>query len=102
MPDYLKEELEGVLLQDYSLANEADWRCSPENEGDILMSAVEYKEFDENAGYGQLVYDLSTAQSVRRALGLRDIVLYGWTSSKAGHSLSMNLFASWWVSYRFP
>jgi hypothetical protein len=57
MPDYLVNELESVLLLNFLLADEADWGASLENEGDLLVSAVKYKKFDENTGYGQLVHD---------------------------------------------
>ena len=72
------------------------------NRMDFLMSAAEYRLDSEGHAFRQLVYDLSTAQSVRRALGLSDVTLYGWTSAKIYGIVYMALYACWWVSYPFP
>ena len=69
------------------------------NRMDSIMSAVEYRLDSEGHAFRQLVYDLSTAQSVRRALGLSDVALYGWTSAKIYGIVYMALYACWWVSY---
>ena len=69
---------------------------------DLLMSAAEYKVDDEPAAYRQLIYDLSTAQPVRRAVGLPDVTLFGWTSNlNSDHTVSMHLYACWWVGVFF-
>ncbi len=84
------------------LAYHALWRnpvSLENNHMDFLMSAAEYKLASEGHAFRQLVYHLSTAQSVRRALDLSYVTLYGWTSAKIYGIVSMALYACWWVSY---
>src|SRR5579859_1509537 len=100
MPTNLKKRLRELIHMDYEVTHEANWLGSVEDpaEADLLLGAVEYKCFNQPVAYRQLVYDLSTAQSVRKALGLAEAILYGWTSAKTGQDLMMSLHASWWVS----
>ena len=102
MPTDLKKQLRHLMATDYEVTSEAHWSGTddPAN-ANLLFGAVEYKHFEEAVAYGHLVYDLSTAQSVRKALGLNDETLYGWTSVKAGQDLKMILYASWRVSQQF-
>ena len=98
------EELLRNPALDEDLAYQACWRDPPVIDAkhlDLLMSAAEYKLTLDQAGYRQLVYDLSTAQSVRRALGLRNVILFGWTLSKdpVYGRVSMHVYACWWVRF---
>ena len=103
MPTNLQKQLRKLIDTNYEVTSEADWSGSVEDPADanLLFGAVEYKSFDQPVAYRQLVYDLSTAQSVRKALGLEEEILYGWTSVKSGQDLTMILHASWRVSRQF-
>ena len=92
----------GILSLPTIDARYALWRNDPllyrDEEMNFLMSAAEYKLYIEDTAYKQLVYDLSTAQSARRALALADVTLYGWTSHKTPpRSIHMALHACWWM-----
>jgi hypothetical protein len=103
MPCNLLDQLLKVLDTNYEVTREADWSDSVEDPADatLLFGAVEYKKFDQPVAYRHLVYGLSTAHSVRKALGLEDQILYGWTSVKSGQDLTMILHASWRVCDQF-
>jgi len=92
-----------LIATNYELTSEAHWSGSVEDPADVnlLFGAMEYKLFEQAVAYHQLVYDLSTAQSIWKALELKNETLYGWTSVKAGKDLMMILYASWWVSQQF-
>jgi hypothetical protein len=102
MPINLLDQLLQVIDTNYEVTPEANWSGSIDDPADavLLFGAVEYKNFEQPVAYRQLVYDLSTAQSVRKALGLADQILYGWTSVKSGKDLTMILHASWRVCYQ--
>jgi hypothetical protein len=100
MPTNLATRLLALGPSNRSIVSEAYWEDSTANVASLLMAAVEYKKFKFDDGYRQLVFDLSTAHSAWKALGLTEVPLYGWTSSRSSEQLTMHLHASWWVSCR--
>ena len=84
-----------------SVINSMEYSHTIENRTTIILFAMEAKRDVDEAGVTRICYDLSTAQSQRRALGLKDEVMFGCVFADG----TAKIFASYWseqVRFYFP
>jgi len=82
-------ELAGVSSE---TARHAQWSGTASVPPSLIVLPCEYKRADEATNRNRLIMDLGTAQSHRRAVGLKDCVIFGIASATD----RVTVLSSWW------